>query len=122
VTGGRNAGIRGAARAPRFLSAAAAALLLAGGARIARAFPFDATVSALLPSIRYARAAILVDEATGRVLFEQGADLELPPASLAKLMTLHLVYQKLAERAIDREDVVWFGPTPTPATSSRARP
>ncbi len=85
-------------------------LLLAGGATRAAAFPPDATVSALLPPALHARAAILVDQATGRVLFEHGADVELPPASLAKLMTLHLVYQKLAERVIDREDIVWFGP------------
>jgi len=44
------------------------------------------------------------------VLYEHNADLELPPASLAKLMTLHLVYQKLSERVIQRDDVVWFGP------------
>jgi D-alanyl-D-alanine carboxypeptidase (penicillin-binding protein 5/6) len=110
VTGRGDIDIRGAARAPRFLSAAAAVLLLAGASRVAMAFPIDAAVSALLPALRYARAAILVDQATGRVLFAEGADLGLPPASLAKLMTLHLVYQKLAERAIDRGDVVWFGP------------
>ena len=103
--------IRGAARAPRFLFRAAAVLLtIAGAAATAAAFPLDATVSALVPPALHARAAILVDQATGRVLFERGADLELPPASLAKLMTLHLVYQKLAERVIDREDIVWFGP------------
>jgi D-alanyl-D-alanine carboxypeptidase (penicillin-binding protein 5/6) len=70
-----------------------------------------AGAAAVLPPLNLrARSAILVDQATGRVLYERNADLELPPASLAKLMTLHLVYQKLAERAISRDDVVRFGP------------
>ncbi len=51
-----------------------------------------------------------MDQATGRLLYERKADLELPPESLSRLMTLHLVYQKLAERVLNRTDVVWFGP------------
>ena len=111
MTGIANGGIRGAARAPRFLSAAAACAL---PPLVARASPRSRSTrrcARCLPPLGLrARSAILVDQATGRVLFERDADLELPPASLAKLMTLHLVYQKLAERVIDREDVVWFGP------------
>ncbi len=104
--------LRGAARAPRFLAAAAAlALATAVVPRLAALPPgaYGAAGVAPLHDLQ-ARSAILVDQATGRVLFERSADRELPPASLAKLMTLHLVYQKLAERAIDRDDVVWFGP------------
>jgi D-alanyl-D-alanine carboxypeptidase (penicillin-binding protein 5/6) len=53
-----------------------------------------------------ARSAILVDEATGRVLYEHDADEPMVPASLAKLMTLHIVYQELEIHAINRSDVV----------------
>ncbi len=53
-----------------------------------------------------ARSAILVDEASGRVLYQKNPDQAMVPASLAKLMTLHIVYQKLADRTISRSDVV----------------
>lgn len=66
--------------------------------------------AAAQPSILWARSAILIDQDTGRTLFERNADEPLPPASLAKLVTLHVVYQKLAERAISRDDVVWYSP------------
>jgi serine-type D-Ala-D-Ala carboxypeptidase (penicillin-binding protein 5/6) len=59
-----------------------------------------------LPFALPARSAILIDQATGRVLYEHNADEALPPASLAKLMTLHLVYQKLEDRSIRADDVV----------------
>ncbi len=57
-----------------------------------------------------ARSAILIDQATGRVLFAHNADMPLPPASLAKLMTLHIVYQKLEDRSIGLDDVVAISP------------
>jgi D-alanyl-D-alanine carboxypeptidase (penicillin-binding protein 5/6) len=53
-----------------------------------------------------ARAAILVDQATGRVLYEKNADAPFVPASLAKLMSLHIVYEKLEDRSIHPDDVV----------------
>jgi D-alanyl-D-alanine carboxypeptidase (penicillin-binding protein 5/6) len=53
-----------------------------------------------------ARSAILIDQASGRVLFEHNADKPFVPASLAKLMSLHIVYEKLEERSIHRDDVV----------------
>jgi len=52
------------------------------------------------------RAAILVDQATGRVLYERNADEPFVPASLAKLMSLHIVYEKLEDRSIRADDVV----------------
>lgn len=53
-----------------------------------------------------ARSAILIDEATGRVLFQLNADEPMVPASLAKLMSLHIVYEELEDRTIARNDVV----------------
>jgi len=53
-----------------------------------------------------ARSAVLIDEASGRVLYQKNPDQAMVPASLAKLMTLHIVYQKLADRTISRSDVV----------------
>jgi D-alanyl-D-alanine carboxypeptidase (penicillin-binding protein 5/6) len=45
---------------------------------------------ATAPEIRSA-AALLMDAETGTVLYAKNPDLEIPPASLTKLMTLHLV-------------------------------
>ena len=54
----------------------------------------------------FARSAILIDQASGRVLYQRNADQPYVPASLAKLMSLHIVYQKLQDRTISRSDVV----------------
>jgi D-alanyl-D-alanine carboxypeptidase (penicillin-binding protein 5/6) len=53
-----------------------------------------------------ARSAILIDQMSGRILYQSSPDLPMVPASLAKLMTLHIVYQKLSDRTIKRSDVV----------------
>jgi serine-type D-Ala-D-Ala carboxypeptidase (penicillin-binding protein 5/6) len=58
------------------------------------------------PFVLYARSAILIDQVTGRVLYERNADQPFVPASLAKLMTLHIIYEKLDDRTISRTDVV----------------
>lgn len=87
-------------------------LLLAAAAALARP-PFSGALPAVstansepVPLTLAARSAILIDQATGRVLFERNADTPLPPASLTKLMTLHLVYRKLEDRSIEPDDVV----------------
>jgi serine-type D-Ala-D-Ala carboxypeptidase (penicillin-binding protein 5/6) len=58
------------------------------------------------PFVLYARSAILIDQVTGRILYERNADQPFVPASLAKLMTLHIIYEKLGDRTISRSDVV----------------
>ena len=47
-----------------------------------------------------ARAALLTDFETGHILFEKNADEEVPPASLAKLMTLVVIFDELKRGAI----------------------
>lgn len=42
-----------------------------------------------------ARSSILMDAASGRVLFEQNADEPMPPASITKIMTLLLTFEAL---------------------------
>lgn len=44
-----------------------------------------------------ARAAIMIDYETGTVMFEKNADVPYPPASMTKLMTLELLFQKLKD-------------------------
>ena len=53
-----------------------------------------------------AKSAILMDQQSGRVLFEQNADEPLAPASITKIMTLLLVVEALEEGKISLEDKV----------------
>jgi D-alanyl-D-alanine carboxypeptidase (penicillin-binding protein 5/6) len=57
-----------------------------------------------------AKSAILMDYATGQVLYEKDADVAIPPASLTKLMTLHLAFKKLADGTMKRTDKVIIRP------------
>lgn len=53
-----------------------------------------------------ARAALLMEASTGKVLLEQNAHDKLPPASVTKVMTLLLVYEALEDGKIKLEDMV----------------
>ena len=50
-----------------------------------------------------ADAWILVDANTGTVLLENNADEQLPPASLAKMMTTYLVSNEIAEQRLTED-------------------
>jgi D-alanyl-D-alanine carboxypeptidase (penicillin-binding protein 5/6) len=51
-----------------------------------------------------AKAAILVDHDTGQVLYEKNADLPLPPASMSKLMTVYMVFERLKDGRLTLDD------------------
>ncbi len=51
-----------------------------------------------------AREAILVDFATGAVLFGKDADKRMPPASMSKLMTIYMVFERLKEGRLKLDD------------------
>jgi D-alanyl-D-alanine carboxypeptidase (penicillin-binding protein 5/6) len=56
----------------------------------------------LLPSLAFgfetkARTALVVDDATGAVLFTKNADTPEPPASMSKLMTLYMLFEALRD-------------------------
>ncbi len=53
-----------------------------------------------------AKSAILMDAATGKVLFEYNADEALPPASVTKIMTLLLVFEALDGGTLALTDMV----------------
>ncbi|GHV88992.1 serine-type D-Ala-D-Ala carboxypeptidase [Spirochaetia bacterium] len=52
--------------------------------------------TAVAPPELDSRAAVLLDAATGAVLFNKNGDDEISPASLTKLMTIHLALQEAA--------------------------
>ena len=51
-----------------------------------------------------ARQAILIDVATGTVLFSKNADERMPPASMSKLMTAYMVFERLADGRLSLDD------------------
>lgn len=53
-----------------------------------------------------AKSAILMEYKTGKILYEQNADEQLPPASVTKIMTLLLVMEALEDGRITLEDTV----------------
>ncbi len=53
-----------------------------------------------------AKAVILVETTTGKVIYEENADEQLPPASVTKIMTLILIFDALEEGKIHLEDKV----------------
>lgn len=53
-----------------------------------------------------ARSAVLMDAATGMVLFEKNADEQIPPASLTKLMTIYVAEKEAERRGIPLDEPV----------------
>jgi D-alanyl-D-alanine carboxypeptidase (penicillin-binding protein 5/6) len=51
-----------------------------------------------------ARQAILVDDTTGTVLLAKNADEPAPPSSMSKIMTVYMVFERLAENALSLDD------------------
>lgn len=90
-----------------------------------RPAPFAWIVLFLVASILTAQdivpqapSAVLMDQLTGRVLFQKNPDQPIPPASLTKLMTLHLAWKALAEGRVRAGDLVPV----TPETTGSAVP
>ncbi len=52
------------------------------------------------------KSAILIEQSTGKVLYEKNADEKLPPASVTKIMTLLLVCEAIDSGKIELEDSV----------------
>lgn len=65
-----------------------------------RTTPFE------IPSDRF--AAIMVDEATGEVLYELRADAIRYPASLTKMMTIYMVFEALENGSLNKDSRITF--------------
>jgi serine-type D-Ala-D-Ala carboxypeptidase (penicillin-binding protein 5/6) len=51
-----------------------------------------------------AKQAILVDHDTGTVLFAKNSEQSMPPSSMSKLMTLYILFDRLAGGGLDMDD------------------
>ncbi|MBQ7858585.1 MAG: D-alanyl-D-alanine carboxypeptidase [Faecalibacterium sp.] len=52
------------------------------------------------------KAALLMDQATGTVLYEKNADQQLPIASITKVMTMLLTFEAMHEGRVSKQDIV----------------
>lgn len=52
------------------------------------------------------RSAVLMDATTGTVLFAKDADISIPPASLAKLMTMHIALSEISAGQAFLDEIV----------------
>ena len=53
-----------------------------------------------------AKAAIIMDHRTGVVLFEKNADEQIPPASMSKLMTAYMIFDRLKAGRLKLDDEI----------------
>jgi len=67
--------------------------------------PLSALPGANPPDLQ-AEAAILYDLETGTLLYEKNADAEIPPASMTKLMSLHLAYREIESGRLSRDQLI----------------
>jgi D-alanyl-D-alanine carboxypeptidase (penicillin-binding protein 5/6) len=51
-------------------------------------------------------SAVLMDAATGTVLYAKNGDIPIPPASLTKLMTIHIALQEIAAGRASLDEIV----------------
>ena len=56
-----------------------------------------------------ARSAILVDAATGEILYAKDPDLAIPPASMTKLMTMHIALARIEDGRLGLDELVHIG-------------
>lgn len=80
----------------------------ASGARFAALFLvlalFPVAAQAQLDFETKAKFAVLMDYESGTILFQKDADASIDPASMAKLMTLAVVFEKLKSGALSLDD------------------
>jgi len=75
----------------------------------ARSFVVAALFGAAMPAFAAeitspAKQAYVTDFATGKVLFSKNADAPMKPASMAKIMTVFVAFQRIADGQLDMDD------------------
>ena len=64
------------------------------------------TASGALALETSARQAILIDNVTGTTLFEKNADELMAPSSMSKIMTIYMIFDRLAEGGLKLDDTL----------------
>jgi D-alanyl-D-alanine carboxypeptidase (penicillin-binding protein 5/6) len=76
---------------------------------IALSFSLSTIVSAKEPDVELAKSAlssVVIEQDTGKVLYEKDANKELPPASMTKIMTMLLIMQQINKGKLKLSDKV----------------
>ena len=68
-------------------------------------FPAAAQIPSPWPEL-VSQSAVAMDAATGTLVFYKNPDDEIPPASLTKLMTMHLAFRELAAGRASLEEII----------------
>ncbi len=55
---------------------------------------------------KYSKGSILIDQETGRVLYEKNPDAKLPLASLSKMMTFLLAIEAIENKEVKKTDII----------------
>ena len=90
-----------------YAALAALVLLFSAAANLAAAESpgnGNASISAA-PSVS-ARSAVIIDATTGALLYAKNPDLVLPPASLTKIITLHIAYEEIAAGRLSPDELI----------------
>ena len=72
-------------------------------------FPVAAQVSQWQVPDLVSQSAVVIDAATGTLVYSKNPDDEIPPASLTKLMTMHLAFREINSGRASLEEII----TPT---------
>lgn len=110
-TGGARKGMEALAFGLLLLAAAPAQDLAAAPRQATKAAPRHATAGPprqAAAATATAKAVVVMDAVTGQVVEEENGDLQVPPASLAKMMTLYLIYSSVAKGQAKWDDQVWI--------------
>jgi serine-type D-Ala-D-Ala carboxypeptidase (penicillin-binding protein 5/6) len=78
--------------------------IFAGLVLFALSFVFESRAAELYET--RAKQALLIDAETATILFEKNADAPIPPASLAKLMTMEMVFRSLRTGERKPDDLI----------------
>jgi serine-type D-Ala-D-Ala carboxypeptidase (penicillin-binding protein 5/6) len=93
----------------KIAEAALIPLLLLCGGRLFAASPAPAAARGAVERVApwvAARAVMAMDAETGAILYAKNPDLVIPPASLTKLVTLHVVYEEIKAGRLSEDELV----------------
>ena len=69
-------------------------------------FALPAAAQASYPPDLISQSAVVMDAATGTLVFYKNPDDEIPPASLTKLMTMHLAFKEIAAGKASLNEII----------------
>ena len=69
-------------------------------------FVFPVLAQASSPPDIVSRSAVVMDAATGTMVYYKNPDDEIPPASLTKLMTMHLAFREIAAGRASLDEII----------------